>query len=103
MESAKKILFIGRLGKNPELKYTPKQTPVCYLSIAVNNEKDDKAEWNRVVVWGKQAELANQYLKKGNEVFVQGRKELKFYECKKGGGMKSYEEVNARLIGFSNL
>jgi single-strand DNA-binding protein len=102
MNDANKMLFIGRLGKNPELRYTQKQKPVCYLSVAVNKEAEKKTEWNRVVIWGKQAELANQYLKKGNEVFVQGRKEVKFYDGK-DGEMKSYEEVNARLIGFSNL
>ena len=102
MNHDSKILFIGRLGKNPELKYTKKQQAVCYLSVAVNNEVEQKTEWNRVVVWGKQAELANQYLKKGNEVFVQGRKEVKFYNGN-DGEMKSYTEVNARLIGFSNL
>lgn len=102
MNHDSRLLFIGRLGKNPELKYTQKQQAVCYLSVAVNNETEQKTEWNRVVVWGKQAELANQYLKKGNEVFVQGRKEVKFYDGK-DGEMKSYTEVNARLIGFSNL
>ena len=102
MKHDSRLLFIGRLGKNPELKYTKKQQAVCYLSVAVNNEVEQKTEWNRVVVWGKQAELANQYLKKGNEVFVQGRKEVKFYNGN-DGEMKSYTEVNARLIGFSNL
>jgi single-strand DNA-binding protein len=72
MNDANKMLFIGRLGKNPELRYTQKQKPVCYLSVAVNKEAEKKTEWNRVVIWGKQAELANQYLKKGNEVFCAG-------------------------------
>lgn len=102
MDETNTILFIGRLGKDPELKYTKNQNPVCYLSVAENDKKEQKTTWHKVVVWGKQAELASQYLKKGNEVFVQGRKEVKFYHAK-NDDVKSYEEVNARLIGFSNL
>ena len=95
-------IFIGRLGVKPELRYTKKQEPVCSLSVAVNRQGKEKADWKRVVVWGKQAELCNLYLKKGNEVFVQGRKEVKFYDGK-NGEMKTYEEFNARLIGFPNI
>ena len=95
-------IFVGRLGVNPELRYTKKQKPVCFLSVAVNRQEQEKAEWKRVVVWGKQAELCNLYLKKGHEVFVQGRKEVKFYDGK-NGEKKTYEDFNARLIGFSNI
>ena len=95
-------LFIGRLGKMPELRYTKNQKPVCYLSVAVTYEDQQQTIWNKVVVWGKQAELANMYLKKGSEVFVQGRKLLKEFTTS-DGHKKSYEEITASLIGFSNL
>lgn len=102
MNNENRQLFIGRLGKEPELRYTRNQKPVCYLSVAVNDEEQQKTHWNKVVVWGKQAELANQYLRKGSDVFVQGRKSLKEFRTTEGE-MKRYEEVSASLIGFSNL
>jgi single-strand DNA-binding protein len=61
-----------------------------------------KTTWRKVIVWVKQAENCNLYLRKGAEVFVQGRKELKEYKNKTGESRR-YEEINARLIGFSNL
>lgn len=94
--------FLGRLGKNPDLRYTAKSEPVCYLSVAVDSLNDAQTDWKRVVVWGKQAELCNLYLTKGKEVFVQGRNSLREYQDK-DGNKKSIEEVRARLIGFPNL
>jgi len=102
MNHLNKQLFMGKLGKEPELRYTKTQKPVCYLSVAVNDEKEQKTIWNKVVVWGKQAELANQYLRKGSDVFVQGQRQLREFITSEGN-KKSYEEINASLIGFSNL
>jgi single-strand DNA-binding protein len=93
-------LFLGRLGKEPDLRYTKELKPVCVLSVATTNEAEQKTDWHRVVVWGKQAELCNLYLKKGKEVFVQGRKVLREFET--SDGVKKYEEILASLIGFSN-
>ncbi len=95
-------IFMGRLGVKPELRYTPKREPVCSLSVAVNKEGEDKAEWKRVIVWGKQAELCSLYLKKGNEVFVQGRMQSRSFEDSEGN-KRSILECNARLIGFPNI
>ncbi|MEX0799518.1 MAG: single-stranded DNA-binding protein [Bacteriovoracaceae bacterium] len=100
MKNEKTELFMGRLGKNPQLKYTQTQKPVCHFSVAVNKDDEERPTWHKVVVWGKQAELASQYLKKGCEVLVRGRKELKSFKTKEGL-MKSYEEVNAGLVGFT--
>lgn len=102
MNNDSRQIFMGKLGKNPDLRYTKKQKPVCYLSVAVNDEKEQKTIWNKVVAWGKQAELASMYLKKGSEIFVQGQKQLKEFTTSEGY-RKTYEEVNASLIGFSNL
>ncbi|MFT6632888.1 MAG: single-strand DNA-binding protein [Bacteriovoracaceae bacterium] len=96
-------LFIGRLGINPKLKYTQTQKAVCELSVGVDNGADQKTTWKKVIVWGKQAENCNLYLRKGAEVFVQGRKEFKEYTDKKTGELKKYEEFIARLVGFANL
>ena len=96
-------LFKGNLGKDPELAYTMKQEPVCKLSVAVNNENsNDGPMWHKVVVWGKQAELCKLYLKKGKEVFVQGRIELK-KSINESGTENIYQEVLAKVVGFTNL
>ena len=61
MNLSTKELFMGRLGKEPDLRYTKTQKPVCYLSVATSREEEQKTKWNKVVVWGKQAELCNIY------------------------------------------
>ena len=71
-------LLIGRLGRDPELKYTAKQEPICFLSIAIN-QQDAPATWKKIIVWGKQAELCKLYLTKGKSVFVQGQKQNLIY------------------------
>ncbi len=75
-----KVMLIGRLGADPELKYTPSGVAVLSLSIATNTSwKDqdgkatDKTEWHRVIAWRKLAETMNQYAKKGNRVYVEGK------------------------------
>lgn len=78
--SFNKIILIGNLGRDPELRYTPQGNAVCNISIATNEKKRDKAgemqdvtTWFRVTLWGKQAENASKYLTKGRSVFVEGR------------------------------
>ena len=95
--------FIGRLGKSPELKYTKEGTAVCYLSVAINYENNPTPRWQQVVIWGKQAEDANLRLKKGSEVFVHGRIQQKVYINKKTEISKEYQELNARVIGFTSI
>ena len=95
-------LYVGRLGKKPDLRYTPKKTAVCNLSIALENRDGEATIWKRVIVWGKQAELCSLYLKKGSELFVQGQTKMRSYRDNEGNE-RNIEEVNARLIGFSNL
>ncbi len=74
------IIVVGRLGRDPELRYTPTGQAVCNLSLATDNSYTDRngqrvtrTTWFRVTVWGKQAETVNQYLAKGREVLVEGR------------------------------
>lgn len=78
-----KILY-GRLGKNPELRYTPKQEPVCYFSVAEIVSDQEKPNWHDVVIWGKQAELASVFLKKGCKVFVRGQNREREYRTIEG-------------------
>ena len=66
--------FVGKLGKSPDLRYTPKQEAVCNLSVAIYQGKDQPPNWKKVVVWGKQAELCSVQLDKGKDIFVQGER-----------------------------
>lgn len=92
MEKKKLELFVGRLGKEPELKYTATQKAICRLRVAVND--DDSTLWEDVIVWGKQAEICDQYLKKGSQIFVQGQRNQKTYN------EKVYTEISAQKIGI---
>ena len=70
-----KIILVGNLGRDPEMRYTPDGNPVTSFSIATSRRYGDKDEttWFRVTVWGKQAESTNQYLHKGSKVLIEGR------------------------------
>ena len=95
-------VFMGRLGKEPELKYTPKGQPVCLLSVAVRKGEGDEVDWRNVVVWDRQAEICNIQLRKGSEIFVQGRARRREFTTDLGV-RKIYEEINARRVGFTNI
>lgn len=103
--SVNKVILLGRLGSDPELKYTPSGSAVCNFSIATtekwekNGEKNEKTEWSRIVVWGKLGELCNQYLSKGKEAYVEGRMQTRSWEDNTGN--KRYAtEVNATSVQF---
>ena len=107
--SVNKVILIGRLGGDPELKYTPSGSAVCNFSLATSEEwrdksgnKQSKTEWHRVVVWGKLAELCNQYIKKGSNVFVEGSLQTRSWETKDNS--KRYTtEINAQNIQFLSV
>lgn len=102
MTQQKQILIFGRLGKNPELRYTLKQEPVCHLAVAEQIEGQETAQWHKVIVWGKQAEQCNLFLRKGGIVFVRGRNFEREFTTKEGTA-KTYQEVKAETIGFPIL
>lgn len=83
MAGVNKVILVGNLGKDPELKYTANGTPVCNFSLAVSDYKD-KTEWFNIVCFNKQAETAGQYLEKGKQVYVEGRLQTRNYEDKSG-------------------
>ena len=81
--SFNKIIIVGNLGRDPELRYTPQGTAVCNFSMATNEKRRDKAgemqditTWFRVTLWGRQAENASKYLQKGSAVYIEGRLKL---------------------------
>ncbi len=105
MASFNKIILVGHLGRDPVLRYTPQGTAVCDFSLATSERRSGGGEgqeittWFRVSVWGKQAELANQYLAKGKQVFIEGRLRQSEYTDKEG--MKRMTlEVSATDIQF---
>ena len=87
-----KVLILGNLGADPDIKYTQAGSPVANLSIATSeswkdkttNEKVEKVEWHRVVVFGRLAEIAEQYLKKGSKIFVEGKLQTRDWEDSEG-------------------
>jgi single-strand DNA-binding protein len=99
MGSLNKVILIGNLGKDPELKYTGGGTPVCTFSIATTEKWGDesgqreKTEWHKIIVWGKAGENASKYLSKGKSVFVQGRIQTRQWEDSAGQKRYSTEIV----------
>ena len=104
--SVNKVIILGRLGQDPELKYTPGGAAVCNFSLATSEnwtdksgEKQERTEWHRIVVWGKLAELCNQYLSKGRQAFVEGKLQTRSWED--NNGQKRYTtEISATTVQF---
>ena len=104
MASVNKVILIGNLGRDPEMRYTPQENAVCNFTVATNEKWTDKAgqkqehtEWHRVVVWGKQAEICNQYLKKGKQVYIEGSLTTREWNDKEGH-KRSTTEIRARNV-----
>jgi single-strand DNA-binding protein len=106
--SVNKVMLVGRLGRDPEMRYTSAGQAVCNFSLATdetykdrNGERQKRTEWHKIVVWAKQAEIAQQYLKKGSLVFVEGRIQSRQWDDKEGQKRTSYEIVcnNFRMLG----
>jgi len=104
--SFNKIIIVGNLGRDPELRYTPQGSAVCNFSVATNEKKRDKAgelqdvtTWFRVTLWNKQAENASKYLTKGSPVYVEGRLRIEEWTDKDGNNRFTLE-VNATDMQF---
>lgn len=104
--SFNKIILVGNLGRDPELRYTTQGTPVCSFSLATNEKRKDKSgetqditTWFRVTLWGRQAETASQYLTKGRPVYIEGRLRLGEWTDREGKTHQSLE-VHATDMQF---
>ena len=105
MASLNKVLLIGNLTRDPELRYIPSGTAVAKFGLAVNREYTDKGSGEKkentcfvdVTVWGRQAETCNQYLSKGRPVFLEGRLEFSSWETKEGDKRSKLEVVAERV------
>ncbi|MBN1577323.1 MAG: single-stranded DNA-binding protein [Chitinispirillaceae bacterium] len=106
MIGVNKVILIGNLGKDPELRYTPGGQPVASFSLATterwndrNGQRQDRTEWHNIVAWGKLGELVNQYLKKGRSAYIEGRITTRSWDDKDGN--KRYKtEIVANQIQF---
>src|SRR6476661_5321858 len=104
--SVNKVILVGNLGKDPEVRFTQTGSAVANFSIATSeqwNDRDGKrqerTEWHNIVVWGKQAETCGQYLSKGRQVYVEGRITNRSYDDK-DGNKKYITEIIARDVRF---
>lgn len=107
MASVNKVILVGNLGRDPEVRYTPSGAAVANFSIATtekwNNKQtgnpEERTEWHRIVVWGKLAELCKEYLTKGRSVYVEGRLQTRQWDDKDGNKRYTTETV-AQTVQF---
>ena len=95
-----KVILIGNLGNDPEMRHTPSGAGVCEFRLATNEnwtdksgQKQERTEWHRIVVWGKKAEVCSKYLSKGRQVFIEGRLRTRSWDDKEGNKRYTTEVV----------
>jgi len=106
MASVNKVILVGNLGRDPEVRYTQSGTAVANFTLATNEVWNDKAgakqertEWHRIVVWGKQAEIAREYLSKGKQVYIEGSIQTRQWDDKEGN-KRTTTEIKANRVIF---
>ena len=106
--SVNKVILVGRLGRDPETRYTGGGQAVANFSVATdesykdkNGERQKRTEWHKIVVWGKQAEIAQQYLKKGSLIFIEGRIQTRSWEGQDGQKRRTTEIIANDLVLLS--
>lgn len=109
--SVNKVILVGRLGRDPEARYMPNGEAVTNFSIATdeqwrdrNGERQTRTEWHNVTLYGKQGEIANQYLRKGSQVFIEGRIQSRKYSGKDGIERIAYDIIGSemKMLGSRN-
>ena len=100
-----KVMIIGHLGRDPEMRYTPSGRPVTTFSVATSRswhsadgERHEETEWFNVVAWGSLAEICNQYLRKGQQVYIEGRLQTRRWEDTDGNKHFTTELVSKEMI-----
>jgi single-strand DNA-binding protein len=101
-KSVNKVILVGNLGRDPEVKFTPSGVPVAKFSIATNErykdkggEWQDRTEWHNIVAWQRLAEIAGEYVKKGSKIYIEGRLQTSTWEDKQSGEKRYRTEVVA--------
>jgi single-strand DNA-binding protein len=103
--SVNKVILVGRLGRDPETRYTSGGQAVANFTLATDEtfkdragERQKRTEWHRIVLWGKLAEIAQQYVKKGSQVYIEGRIQTRQWEDKRDGQKKTTTEIVANVM-----
>jgi single-strand DNA-binding protein len=103
--SLNKVMIIGNLGRDPEMRYTPTGRPVTTFTVATsrswntsNGERHSETEWFNIVTWGNQAEICKQFLVKGQQVYIEGRLQTRVWENKEGIKHTTVEIVATEMI-----
>ena len=98
--SVNKVILVGRLGQDPDVRYMPNETAVCNFSLATSSsykdktgEKVDQTEWHRIVMFGKVAEIAKEYLKKGSQIYLEGKLRTRSWDDPQGNKKYTTEVV----------
>jgi single-strand DNA-binding protein len=104
-----KVILVGNLGRDPEVRTTPTGQPVAKFSLATNRRRKDRdgnrhdeTEWHNIVCWGRQAEIAGEYLTKGKQIYVEGRIQTSSWEDRQSGEKKYRTEIiceNFQMLG----
>ncbi len=105
MGSVNKVILVGNLGRDAELRYTPGGAPVATLNLATTEVWNDKAgqrqektEWHRVILWGKSAESLSEYLVKGKQIYIEGRLQTRQWDDKDGNKRYTTEIRSDRVV-----
>jgi single-strand DNA-binding protein len=109
MGSVNKVILVGNLGRDAELRYTPGGAPVATLNLATtevwndktSGQKQEKTEWHRIVLWGKSAESLSEYLTKGKQIYVEGRLQTRKWQDKDGHDKYTTEIRGDRIVLLS--
>ena len=101
-EGVNRVILVGNLGKDPETKQTTSGTPMCKFPLATTEKYkgEEKTEWHNIVVWGKTAEIAGQYLSKGRKVYLEGKIQTRSWDDEKSGQKRYMTEINAFKVIF---
>jgi single-strand DNA-binding protein len=105
MASLNKILLIGHLGRDPEIRYTPDQTAVASFSLATgetwndkNGNRQEHTEWHNIVAWNKLADLSKRFLTKGRQVYIEGRLRTREYTDREGNKKRITEVIATNMV-----
>ena len=112
MASINKVILIGNLGKDPEVRYTPSGVTVANFTVATKDEwkdketgeKQERTEWHRVVAWKRLGEICGEYLRKGSAVYIEGKLQTKSWEDRDGNKRYTTEILaqNMQMLGSAN-
>ncbi len=108
MAAVNKVILIGNLGRDPEIRYTKSGQAVSSFSLATtekwknkNGDREEKTEWHRIVAWGKLGEICGEYLTKGKQVYIEGRLQTRDWEDKDGNKRTTTEIVASNMVMLS--